>query len=445
MYKHKGILSGIFLVLTLLLHACSDDSSNSNLPADNDTDNTDFGTPYVDTNFEAIMGTNQVYMSPTGVSSGDCSTQLTACGTFAYAISQMQPGDGLILLDGDYDSIINGELRTTDNDGNSLPNDAASDQLPTGVDVDHPTIARALNPGQVFIEGGFTLGTKFSKVQHIIVYGLTFFQPSSIRNADNTVVKATGIYGGLSVGTSDHIMGTRFNLIEDVWIWGKNVRGNLTNFVANNNSYRRVLIRDDGCDVIHCGAGAGNATIGSTIYSSNNVTFENVISIDRILRANVWGGAETNYADFATAQHGDKAPGTPGGELQGNNQWLGCMAINSEDSAINFEADNVMDAPNTTVVIRDFVALNTRTGVSMDGAHRAYSGVSKQDVGGIHIRAWENSNFNQGCSTLFAEDPGCSVHVPNNPVAAGAVTLASYTGGQSSLLPQVRYGTTDAL
>ena len=449
-----GTISGIFLLATILLNGCSGETEQKGLGGGGGGNggggngggggDGSYGNPYIDADFDGLMGTNQVYMSPTGVITGDCSTQQTACRTFAYAISQMVSGDGLILMDGDYDSIVNGELRTTDNNGNSLPNGAASAQLPAGVSAAQPTIARALNPGNVFIEGGFTLGTKFAKVQYIIVYGLTFFQPSSIRNADYSVLKATGVYGGLSVGTSDHIMGTRFNLIEDVWIWGKNVRGNLTNFVGNNNLYRRVLMRDDGCDALNCGEGAGNLKISNTIYSSNNVTFENIISIDKILRANTYGTG--SYADFATAQHGDKAFGTPGGELQGFNQWLGCMAINSEDAAINFEADNVMDAPVTTITIRDFVALNTRAGVSMDGARRAYTGVSKQDVSGIHIRTRDTPDFNQGCTVLQTSgDPGCSVHVPNDPVGAGVVTLAAYAAGQSSLLPLVRYGTTVAL
>ena len=444
MFSAKGLVLIRFTCLVLVLSACtgsSNDDVNGSGSGSGGGGNGNYGNSYTDANFDVIMGTNQIYMAPNGINSGDCSSELTPCLTFAYAISHMSPGDGLILLDGNYDSSINGELRTTNDDGSAVPNVAASAQLPTGIDVNNPTIVRALNPGEVFIEGGFMLGTKFTKIEYVIVYGLTFFQRSSFRNVDNSVLKATGVYGGLGVGSSDHIMGTRFNLIEDVWIWGKNVRGNLTNFVANNNLYRRVLIRDDGCDTIHCGDGAGNATIGSTVYSSNNVRFENVITIDRILRANTWGGAETNYADFATAQHGDKALGTPGGELQGYNQWLGCMAINSEDNALNFEADNVMDTPVTTVSIRDFVALNTRGGVSMDGARRAYSGVSKHDIDGMHIRAWASSAFHRGCVNMYSGDPGCNVHVPVSPVSTGAVTEAPYSIGQSSLLPQKQYGT----
>lgn len=401
--------------------------------------------------YESSMGTNQVYMSPTGKDNGDCDTEKKPCRTFSYAISNLSPGDGLILLDGDYPNQVHGELRIRDNNGNPLKDGnvnitSLSAQIPSGVDVSHPTIVRAKNPGKVFIEGGFTLGDNTTKVQHIVIYGLTFFTHSSLHNANHVIVKACGFNSSISIGTQEHAQGCMHNLVEDVWVWGSNSRSNVTTYRSNHNIWRRVLIRDDGCDVVHCGEGRGNASIATTVYNSNNVIMENVVSIDRILRANAMSENNTNYSDFATAQHpylryGEPFP-TPGGEENGSNQWLGCMAINSDDYAINFEADEIQGNPAnivTTITLRDFVALNTYGGISMDGSRRAYSGVSRHSISGVHLRTRNKAVFYRGCFTPNKSDPGCTVHIPVDPVKSGAVTLGTYTGQQSKILPQYQY------
>lgn len=386
-----------------------------------------YGVPYTDTDFDAIMGVNRIYMAPNGTDSGNC-TQTAPCRTFSYAVSRMSAGDGLILLDGDYSLAVNGGLRSTTENGTSI---ARSAQLQSGIDEAHPTIVRALNPGNVFIEGGFTLGTKTQKVQYIVVYGLTFFSPGSFRNVDYSVVKGTGIYGRLSVGTIDHSMGCSYNLVEDVWIWGKNERGNAVNYSAHHNIWRRVLIRDDGCDTLYCGEGAGNLKISSTIYNSHDVTFENMISMDKILRANTYGTG--SYSDFATAQHGSyRATLPPEGEQNGRNSWLGSMAINSEDYAINFEAGEILALPETTGTIRDFVALNTRAGATIDGAGCPYNSASKYDINNVYLFTVAGHAIYSGCK--------------DNYVLGSNINTGSYTNNMAQgRVPQNRYGTTTAL
>lgn len=140
--------------------------------------------------------------------------------------------------------------------------------------------------------------------------------------------------------------------------------------------WRRVLVRNDGCDQPFCGEGRGNYSIGTTIYNSHDVSFENVIVFDWIMGNNPHG-----YADFATAQHESMCEPQPEGEVNGRNQWLGCMSINSEGAAINFEADETLNFPEKTSTIKDFVALKTVHGLSLDGAHRPYKGNSYFEMG----------------------------------------------------------------
>ena len=269
------------------------------------------------------------------------------------------------------------------------------------------------------------------KTQFVVIYGLTFFTPGSFRNADYSVVKATGIYGRLSVGSIDHSMGCSYNLIEDVWIWGKNQRGNAVNYSAHRNIWRRILIRDDGCDTLYCGEGAGNLKISSTIYNSHDVTFENMISMDKILRANTYNTG--SYADFATAQHGSYRPTLPPeGEQNGRNSWLGSMVINSEDYAINFEAGEVLPLPVTTGTIRDFVALNSRAGATIDGAGCPYNSASKYDINNVYLYSVAGNAIYSGCSS--------------NYVLGSNINTGSYTNNMATgRVPQYRYGTTTSL
>jgi chitodextrinase len=391
------------------------------------TSSGNYGVPYTDANFDAIMGVNRIYMSPNGTDSGNC-PQSAPCRTFEYAVGRMQAGDGLILLDGNYSLAVNGGLRSTTENGTSI---ARSAQLQSGVDEAHPTIVRALNPGNVFIEGGFTLGNRTQKVQYVVIYGLTFFTPGNFRNVDYSVIKATGVYGRLSVGSIDHSMGCSYNLVEDVWIWGKNERGNAVNYSAHHNIWRRVLIRDDGCDTLYCGEGAGNLKISSTIYNSHDVTFENMISMDKILRANTYNTG--SYSDFATAQHDSyRATLPPEGEQNGRNSWLGAMAINSEDYAINFEAGSILPLPETTGTIRDFVALNTRAGATIDGAGCPYNSASKYDINNVYLYSVAGNDIYSGCESNY---------VLGNNINTGSYTNNMATGR----VPQYRYGTTTAL
>ncbi len=380
-----------------------------------------------DKGFQSLYGAKQVYMAPNGKDSGYC-VKNVPCKTFSYAISHMDSGDALILQPGKYTLKENGSLSYTDKNGNSIK---YSSQLPTGISSAKPTIARAEIPGTVEIESGFTLGTKNKKVKYVVIYGLTFLNPSYLRNADYSVVKSTGIKGMLGVGTNDHSQGCVFNLIEDVWIWGKNFRGNAVNYRAHHNIWRRVLIRDDGCDEANCGEGGGNYSIGMTIYNSHDVIAENVLIFDRVLGSNPYG-----YADFATAQHNSNRGPLPEGEANGSNQWLGCMSINSEDRAINFEADVTLDSPDVTGRIKDFYAFKSRYGLSIDGAHRPYEGNSFFEIDNIYLYTTDDQEYYIGCDVVNKlNDTGCNHNIRS-------VHRGRYKAGMANkLLPEHRYGT----
>jgi len=372
--------------------------------------------------------TNQYYISPNGSDGGSCSAA-APCKTFEKAISMLAAGDELIVKDGYYSLSKNGTLNLYDEYGNEI---LRSGQMPSGIDAENPTIVRAENPGQVNIEGGLRLGLTYDKVQYILVDGLTFHDSGGIYNGDYITVKNSGFEGGFGIGTNDHNQGNTYNLVEDVWLWGENVRLLGISYRAHHNTWRRVLLRPDGCDQVNCGEGAGNHSVGITVYNSHDTVLENIIVADRIL------GADGGYSDFATAQHDSSRGPQPEGELLGKNSWLGCMSLNSEDAAINFEADSV--DTGTTATIREFVTLNSSGGVYLDGAHRPYDGYSYFVIDNLHVYPENGSSnsFSIGCDIVQPGDPGCNHTVTN-------VYPGPYTGNMSSVIPQSRYGTSTPL
>jgi len=416
----KRCIPGILLLLAFSLAGCGG-SGSTRVAA-----TTVPGTPAL----PAIA--NSYYISPNGDDGGSCSA-VAPCKTFEKAVSMLAAGDELVLKDGYYSLSENGTLSLEDDNYNPIP---LSGQMPSGIDAGNPTIVRAENPGQVSIEGNLRLGLKGGKVQHIIVYGLTFHASGSIYNGDYLTIKDSGFEGGFNIGTNDHDEGNSYNLVEDVWIWGENVRNMGINYRSHHNTWRRVLIRGDGCDDPWCGEKADNFSPGISIYNSHHTVLENVIVIDRVLGANTLGG----YADFITAQHDSSNPPQPEGELLGRNSWLGCMSINSEDPAMVFEADSV-ETGTTTATIKEFVTLNSGNGIFLDPAHRPFDGISVFDVNNLYVYPKNGTidSFSIGCDVVQAGDPGCAVHI------IGVTYAGLYTGNMSGNIPQNRYDTSTPL
>ncbi|NOY89560.1 MAG: hypothetical protein GXP55_00025 [Deltaproteobacteria bacterium] len=375
-------------------------------------------------------GLHEIHVATDGDDGAACSAD-APCLTFARAAEVMVSGDELVVHPGRYPLAVHGSLRLFTSGGSPVP---LSGAVPSGIDADQPTVIRALTPGSVDIEGGLTLGTRSAKVRYAFIYGLTFHGGGQIYNGDYNVVKACGFEGGFAIGTIDHAQGNTFNLLEDVWLWGKNVRVLGINYRAHHNTWRRVLLRTDGCDEDYCGERAGNYAVALSAYNSHDTTFENVLVLDRVLGANPYG-----YADFATAQHDSSQPEQPEGERLGRNRWLGCMSIHSEDAALVFEADAV--ETGTTGTLIDFVALDTAAGVSIDPAHRPYTGNSVFRVERLwsYPRGDGSNAFHIGCDVVQAGDPGCAHDVTG--VESGA-----YAGGlAATTLPETRYGAAESL
>ena len=114
-----------------------------------------------------------------------------------------------------------------------------------------------------------------------------------------------------------------------------------------------MVVRGDGCGSGQC-TGSGNPNVGITVYDSANVSLQNVLVVDRILASG------TSYADFATAQH-------TSGRAFGNNEWLGTISLNSEDSCYIFEADET-SLKNPAWRLHDVIGWNcTSTGFNASG------------------------------------------------------------------------------
>jgi hypothetical protein len=275
-------------------------------------------------------------MSPSGTDSGDCKT--SPCRTFAYAFARLPSGGELVLQDGTYSSAI------------SWTGPAGSAQIPSGA-AGTPTVVRAQNPGNVVVPGLF-IGRSTRKDSYITVKGITFEGGGSLYNSSFVTIKDSGFHGGLGIGTNDHEYGNTDNLIEDVWVWAAEQRIIVSNYRADRNVWRRVVVRGDGCSASAC-LGSGNPNVGITVYNSHDVSLQNVVVLDRLLL----GGAGP-YGDFANAQHERFAGDT---DRTGRNEWLGTISVNAPDTGYYFELD-VGQTLAPTVRVRDIAAVGAAGG-----------------------------------------------------------------------------------
>jgi len=394
-------------------------------------------------------GSVPIYITPNGDDADDGSTELLAVKTFERAQELMSPGYELILLNGVYTLANNGTLNEYEWGGSPIPK---SGQPISGINASQPTVYSAKNYGSVSVEGGLRFGLAqgdpSDKVSHIWVVGITFHDSINVYNGDYCTIKHCGAEGTMGCGTNDHDDGNQYNLFEDCWTWGKDERENLTNYRSSNNTYRRIVVMDNGCSNQWCDEGSGNYSVGSSIYNSSDCTFENVIMVDRFLdNAN-------GYADFATAQHYTGSSAQSSGELNGRNFWLGCISVNSEDDFVNFEHDHVEPdgATNPTVTLTDCIGLESGE-IGWDGSNRPGGGTSPggEPCGysyftvnnlrsyGVNASIYVGCDVDDGGDPATDDPPTCSVHTITDLVAD------TYANRPNNLIPQVRYGTSDAL
>jgi len=277
------------------------------------------------------------YISPTGndsYSTAQAQNEATPWKSFNKAFSEMNSSDELVLLNGTYSEAAGTGYISYQGSGSAQP--------PSGSSKTLPTIVRAKNPGQVTIIGQLFIGRSTRKDQFVKIQGITFEGGGSLYNTSYVYIKECGFHSTnqssgavFGIGTNDHENGNNYNLVEDCWIWGQE-RVIAINYRADNNIWRRVVVRGDGCNSSNC-TGSGNPNVGISVYDSKNVSLQNIIVIDRIL-----GGGEP-YGDYASAQH------TSDGHWLGPNEWLGCLSLRAPDTGYYFEADYSND--NTWTVV----------------------------------------------------------------------------------------------
>lgn len=306
------------------------------------------------------------YMSQNGsdVPSSNGLSENTPLKTFKVAFAKMQPGDVLILLDGTY-SQANGNGPITEPDTGA--SNSNTTLIPSGVSLSKMTCVIAKNPGQVKVSSYFKIGNKSVKYSYIRIQGITFESGGTLFNTSYVTIKDSGFHGPFGIGTIDHHMGNTYNLIEDVWVWATGQRIVAINYRANYNVWRRVVVRGDGCGTANC-TGSGNPNVGFTIYDSHDVSVQNMILIDRILKpASASYGGDSPYGDFASAQH--TTPANPQGSppnlipdyYVGNAEWLGTMSINAPDTGYYLEPD---ETTNPTYKLINVVSYSKNAGVS---------------------------------------------------------------------------------
>jgi len=276
------------------------------------------------------------YLSPSGSDSyttEQAQNEGTPWKTFGKAFGEMSAEDELILLDGVYSEAAGTGYISYLGTG--------SEQAPSGTNKSAMTIVRAKNAGNVTVDGGSNaglfVGRSTRKDSYIKFQGITFEGGGSLYNTSYIYIKNCGFHSTdksadavFGIGTNDHENGNTYNLIEDCWIWGQE-RIIAVNYRANNNIWRRVVIRGDGCDSASC-TGSGNPNVGISVYESQDVSLQNVVVVDRIL-----GGGEP-YGDFSTAQHTADVD-----YYLGPAEWLGCISLKAPDTGFYFEADYAND------------------------------------------------------------------------------------------------------
>jgi hypothetical protein len=298
------------------------------------------------------------YISPAGSDGNNGLTEGAPRKTFLNAFGNMSGGDELVLLDGNYSVAA----------GTGVINylGTGSGQPPSGDSASNTTYVHAKNIGEVKVIGGLFLGRSTRKDRYITIEGITFENETSVTgnagslyNTEYIIVRKCGFHStthsagsAFSQGTNDasSTIVNSNNLIEDVWIWG-NERIGLNIYRSNSTIVRRAVVRNDGCysSVLGCGNNAGNQMVGTTIYNSHNISFQNIISIDNVMGPNGYAGA----GDFYIAYHDNFIYPWYG------NEWFGTISLNSNlSTGYGYDIDNLAADLQPMATYKDIVAVN---------------------------------------------------------------------------------------
>jgi hypothetical protein len=373
------------------------------------------------------------YISPSGNDTTGNGSLGTPWKSFAKCFSEMSAADQLILLDGTYSNDTGtGYINNTNSDAEPL-----CGQPPSGTDIDNMTIVRALNEGSVTVHGttqsyrsSLLLGANARKDSYVQIQGIIFDTGGgymwntsycTIKNCGfHKISKGSGAVFACGVSEATHGFGNDYNLFEDCWIWGQE-RLIASNYNADYNVWRRVVVRGDGCSTMST---SGNPNVGFTVYDSSYVSVQNMIIVDRILD----GGYP--YGSFATAQH------TAESHFLGPVEWLGCIALKSDDRGFCFGADN---ANPYTFTLKDCVSWDGHTR-NMEMPGDAYNiwlqnltlGVSSATTtnNGDNLRIAPEVDSNGNVFNIIAYDAGR--YAINSVVKSSYVCIYGYDYGTFS-------------
>ena len=364
------------------------------------------------------------YISPSGSDANSGASESSPFKSFAKAFGKMASGDELVLLDGTY-----GEAQGTGYINYSGTN---SGQIPSGISSAY-TYVHAKNPGNTKIMGSLFVGRSTRKDQFIRIEGITFEGNGghSLYNTDHIIIKNSGFHDTsnneavLGIGSNDGDWGNTYVLIEDSWIWG-NDRVTLIVYRSDHVVIRRVVTRNDGCNGGYCNSNSGNYMVGTTIYNSHHVSFQNVMAIDNI-PGQGFGGA----GDFYMAYHNNFI------YPWHTNEWLGTISLNTQlSAAYGFDSDNITSSVQPMATYKNIVAWNDPN--PFNAQINCGSGCARQDViiDGATLKA---SNGNTGDGLRIGPTMGAGNNVAKNIIVTGngrygmnSVTLPSYVDASGS-------------
>lgn len=139
-------------------------------------------------------------------------------------------------------------------------------------------------------------------------------------------------------------VGGSFNLLEDVWVYGKGGRYNIIVYDSENVILRRVVVRHDaGWSDIEK---ANEPQAGISIYNSSNVLVQNSIGLDNTLDYRNVGSNNTWYGPFFVVQNPYSAP-----HPTDNVHIIGSFAVNSVGSGVYFSGGPISNSSFTDSVI----------------------------------------------------------------------------------------------
>jgi len=360
--------------------------------------------------FTAYAQAAEYYISTTGNDSNNGLTEANAWATFAYADSQLQPGDSVIVLDGTYNQRLN--PTTSGTDGNYITWRAQHDYQ---VEL-KPTSGTGAT---LRVFSCPDCGTPVSVKHHLIFEGfivrgygedaaLNLFSGDNTPEANQTnniIVRRCGFYGNAQETNTSVIStgpGYRDSLMEDIFAYGRG-RKAAEIFSSLRVTIRRAVMRYDyweGDDYK-----PGDPRVCFTGYNVHDSIFENILAID----------SAPTPAGYSADRSGIAIEGnpTPGGFSNSqNNKYLGSVVLNTYGNGV--ESDSGSDTPNRDIFFENVLIWNTHDegeGLDIHGnddqGNYTWMTVGNNERSGIVVNQYPgNPITNETLSNIYSTNNG---------------------------------------